>query len=167
MPLNTIILERGKSQTARKAAVHMNSSPQVVGVDSCHHLSLGNFLSDHQLLHSWDFHDVLCRFGNRVNSERVLRRQNWARAGTDHEHGDVQDSSSLPLSRYVSQSGIGNCRSLSAVAHVTCCQNCFAQTNCVDKNVNSEFIVECVMRATENGKRKNTHTKLSNIRVGL
>ena len=34
-----------------------NSSPQVLacnfGVDSCHHLNLENFLSDHQLLHSW------------------------------------------------------------------------------------------------------------------
>ena len=36
-------------------------------VDSCHYLNLGNFLSDHQLLHSWDFHDVLCRLGNRMD----------------------------------------------------------------------------------------------------
>ena len=50
---------------------HEASSPQVLtcelGVDSSHYLNLGNFLSDHQLLHSWDFHDVLCRLGNRIN----------------------------------------------------------------------------------------------------
>ena len=39
------------------------------------YLNLGNFLSDHQLLHSWDFHDVLCRLGNRMDCERVLHRQ--------------------------------------------------------------------------------------------
>ena len=37
------------------------------GVDPCHHLNLGNFLSDHQLLHSWDFHDVLCRHDSHVD----------------------------------------------------------------------------------------------------
>ena len=41
-------------------------------------------------------------------------------------------------------------------------------TNCVDEeDVNSEFIVECLMHATENGKNecKTTTTKLSKIRV--
>ena len=50
--------------------------------------TVGNFLSDHQLLHSWDFH-VLCRLGNRMNCERVLHRRNWARASIDHNLGDV------------------------------------------------------------------------------
>ena len=56
-----------------------NSSLQVLTcelrVDSCHYLNLGNFLSDHRLLLSGGFHDVLCRHGNRMNWGRVLHRQ--------------------------------------------------------------------------------------------
>ena len=36
-------------------------------------LNIVNFLSDHQLLHSWDFQGLSCRLNNRMNWERVLQ----------------------------------------------------------------------------------------------
>ena len=70
-----------------------NSFPRLLtcvsGVDLCHHLYLKNFLSDHQLLHSWDFHHVLCRFDKRMDRERVFHRQNWTRVGIEHKLEDL------------------------------------------------------------------------------
>ena len=64
-----------------------HETPQVLtrelGVDPCQYLNLVNFLSVHQLMHSCDFHDVLCRLDSRTNRDRVVHRQNWARVVSD------------------------------------------------------------------------------------
>ena len=39
---------------------------RTAGVEHCHNL---NLMSDHLLLHSWDFHDVLCRLGSRMKTD--------------------------------------------------------------------------------------------------
>ena len=104
-----------------------NSSPQVLtcelGVDSCHFLNLGNFLWDHQLLHSWDFHTVLCR----LDWEIFLTDK------TGHMQGSAQTRRCV---RLVFSSTVkirlsiwfGNYWSLSAVPHVILYPNCWAHT---------------------------------------
>ena len=67
---------------------------------------------------------------------------------------EMCDSSSAPLSRYVSQSGSGAAGVCPQFLMLLSTKIAERTQNCVDKNVSSQFIVKCVVRATENGKKK-------------
>ena len=97
-------------------------SHETLLVHSCHHLNFGNFLSDHQLLHSWDF--PRCSVSSRPS--------HGLRTHSHRQTGHVWESARTRR----------------------CARLVFSSTVKIRFSINSEVIVECVMRATENGKKK-------------
>ena len=117
------------------------------------------FESDHQLLHSWDFQDFLCRLGDRTDWGRVLLQ-------TGHVSASITDAEMrrTRVQLHCQVTILNEVRELQESVRSCSC-------NALPKllSTNSELIVECVMRATENGKKKKekTTTKLSNIRLAF
>ena len=150
--------------------------PREVSGGFFHNPNLGNVLSDHQLLHSWDFHDSLCRLDSHVIWDvfSIDKRSTCSQRPQTRRRPVVPRSSAR---RVMSCPGIHQTtRRHENISRRRTHENpsttgkketrFVKMCNCVDK-INSEFIAERVMRVTENrkGSKKHQPLKLSKIRV--